>query len=66
MYFRCCNGAFPSDDASNVTKIVKDKSDDTHAYEDNAHKAILRTISYFLKIATATYVGQRLSIFIFS
>ena len=36
--FRCCNNAFPSDDASNVTKIVKDKSDDTHAYEDNAHR----------------------------
>ena len=63
MFFRCCNGDFPSDDASNVTKIVKDKSDDTHADEDNAHKVILRTFSYFLKIATATYVGQRLSIF---
>ena len=54
--FCCCNGDFPSDDASNVTKIVKDKSDDTHAYEDNAHKVILRTISYFLKIVT--HIGQ--------
>ena len=34
----------------NVTKIEKDKSDDTLAYEDNAHEVILRTLSYFLKI----------------
>ena len=49
-----------------ITKIVKDKSDDTddtHAYEDNAHKVILRTFSYFLKIATATHIDQRWSIF---
>ena len=36
--FSLLDGAFPSDDATNVTKIVKDKSDDTHAYEDNAHR----------------------------
>ena len=46
-----------------ITKIVKDKSDDTHAYDDNAHKVILRTFSYFLKIATATHIDQRLSLF---
>ena len=39
-------------------KIGKDKSDDTLADEDNAHKVILHTFSYFLKIATATHVGQ--------
>ena len=42
--------------------IVKDKSDDTHAYEDNAHKVILRTFSYFLKIVT--HIGQGWSIFL--
>ena len=52
----CCNGAFASDDASNVTKIGKDKSDDTHAYKDTTHKVILRTFSYFLKIVT--HFGQ--------
>ena len=52
--FSLLDGAFPSDDATNVTKIVKDKSDDT--YEDNAHKVILRTFSYFLKIVT--HIGQ--------
>ena len=31
FFFRCCNGAFASDDASNVTMIGKDKSDDTLA-----------------------------------
>ena len=36
----------------NVTKIEKDKSDDTLAYEDNAHKVVLRTYSYFLRIVT--------------
>ena len=41
--------------------IVKDKSDDTHAYEDNAHKVILRTFSYFLKIVT--HIGQEWFIF---
>ena len=51
-FFRCCNGAFASDDASNVTKIGKDKSDDTLAYEDVAHKVILCTSSYVLKIVT--------------
>ena len=61
--FSLLDGAFPSDDATNVTKIVKDKSDDTHAYEDNAHEVILRTFSYFLKIATATHIDQKLSIF---
>ena len=40
-------------------KIGKDSSDDTLAYKDNAHEVILHTFSYFLKIATATYVGQR-------
>ena len=48
VFFWCCNGAFASDDASNVTKIGKDKSDDTHAYKDTTHKVILRTFSYFL------------------
>ena len=57
------DGAFPSDDATNVTKIVKDSSDDTLAYKDNAHEVILHTFSYFLKIATATHIDQRLSIF---
>ena len=38
--------------AENVTKIEKDKSDDTLAYEDNAHKVVLRTFSYFLRIVT--------------
>ena len=52
FFFRCCNGAFAIDDASNVTKIGKDKSDDTLAYEDMAHKVILRTSSYVLKIVT--------------
>ena len=45
-----------SDDASNVTKIGKDKSDDTLAYEDMAHKVILRTSSYVLKIVM--HIGQ--------
>ena len=31
FFFRCCNSAFASDDASNVTMIGKDKSDDTLA-----------------------------------
>ena len=51
-FFCCFNGAFASDEASNVKKIGKDKSDDTLAYEDNAHKYILRTFGYFLKIVT--------------
>ena len=38
--------------ASNVKKFGKDKSDDTLAYKDYAHKDILRTFSYFLKIVT--------------
>ena len=42
--------------AENVTKIEKDKSDDTLAYEDNAHKVVLRTFSYFLRIMT--HIGQ--------
>ena len=54
--FRCCNGAFAIDDATNVTKIGKDKSDDTLAYEDMAHKVILHTSSYVLKIVT--HIGQ--------
>ena len=54
--FRCCNGAFAIDDASNVTKIGKDESDDTLAYEDMAHKVILHTSSYVLKIVT--HIGQ--------
>ena len=45
-----------SDDASNVTMIGKDKSDDTLAYDDMAHKVILRTSSYVLKIVT--HIGQ--------
>ena len=56
FFFRCCNGAFASDDASNVTMIGKDKSDDTLTYEDFAHKVILRTSSYVLKIVT--HIGQ--------
>ena len=52
FFFRCCNSAFASDDASNDTMIGKDKSDDTLAYEDLAHKVILRTSSYVLKIVT--------------
>ena len=52
VFFRCCNGAFASDDVSNVTKIGKDESDDTLAYEDMAHKVILHTSSYVLKIVT--------------
>ena len=51
-FFCCFNGAFASDEASNVKKIGKDKSDDTLAYEDNAHKVVLRTFSYFLRIVT--------------
>ena len=47
FFFRCFNGASASDDASNVTKIGKDESDDTLAYEDNAHKVIVLTFSYF-------------------
>ena len=39
-----------------LSKIRKDKSDDTLAYEDSAHKVILRTFSYFLKIVT--HIGQ--------
>ena len=50
VFFRCCNGAFAIDDASNVTKIGKDESDDTLAYEDMAHKVILRTSSYVLRL----------------
>ena len=42
---QCCNGAFASDDASNVTTIGKDESDDTLAYEDMDHKVILHTSS---------------------
>ena len=45
-----------SNDASNVTMIGKDKSDDTLAYDDMAHKVILRTSSYVLKIVT--HIGQ--------
>ena len=56
VFFRCCNGAFASDDASNVTMIGKDKSDNTLAYENLAHKVILRTSSYVLKIVT--HIGQ--------
>ena len=41
---------------TNVTKIGKDKSYDTHAYKDTTHKVILRTFSYFLKIVT--HIGQ--------
>ena len=52
FFFCSFNGAFASDEASNVKKIGKDKSDDTLAYEDNAHKYILRTFGYFLKIVT--------------
>lgn len=52
----CCNGAFASDYASNVTKIGKDKSDDTLAYEDMAHKFIRHTSSNVLKIVT--HIGQ--------
>ena len=52
FFFRCCNAAFASDDALNVTKIGKDESDDTLAYEDMAHKVILHTSSYVLKIVT--------------
>ena len=59
FFFRCCNGAFASDDASNVTMIGKDKSDDTLAYDDMAHKVILRTSSYILKIVM--HIGQVLS-----
>ena len=55
VFFRFCNGAFASDDASNVTMIGKDKSDDTLAYE-LAHKVILQTSSYVLKIVM--YIGQ--------
>ena len=36
--------------------IGKDKSDDTLAYDDMAHKVILRTSSYVLKIVT--HIGQ--------
>ena len=54
-FFRCCNSAFTSDDASNFTMIGKDKSDDTLAYE-LAHKVILQTSSYVLKIVM--YIGQ--------
>ena len=39
-----------------IKKIEKDKSDDTLAYEDNAHKVVLRTFSYFLRIVT--HIGQ--------
>ena len=56
FFFRCCNGAFASDDTSIVTKIGKDESDDTLAYEDMAHKANLLTSSYVLKIVT--HIGQ--------
>ena len=59
VFFQCCNGAFAIDDASKVTKIGKDKSDDTLAYEDMAHKVILHTSSYVLKIVT--HIGQVLS-----
>ena len=52
FFFCCFNGAFASDEASNVKKIGKDNSDDTLAYEENAHKYILRTFGYFLKIVT--------------
>ena len=45
-----------SDDASNVTMIGKDKSDDTLAYDDMAHKVILHTSSYVLKIVM--HIGQ--------
>ena len=45
-----------------VTKIKNDKSNDTLAYEDNAHKVIVRTFSYFFKIAT--HGGQILSTFL--
>ena len=55
-FFRCCNAAFASDDASYITMIGKDKSDDTLAYNDMAHKIILRTSSYVLKIVT--HIGQ--------
>ena len=44
-----------------VSKIRKDKSDDTLAYKDCAHKVILRTFSYFLKILT--HIGQEWFIF---
>ena len=30
--------------------IGKDKSDDTLAYNDNAHEVILHTFSYFLRL----------------
>ena len=30
--------------------LLDDKSDDTHAYEDDAHKVVLGTWSFFLKI----------------
>ena len=56
FFFWCCNGAFASDDASNVTKIGKDKSDDTLGYEDMAHKVILSTSSYVFKIVK--HIGE--------
>ena len=52
VFFCCFNGALASDKASNVKKIGKDKAGDTLAYEENAHKYILRTFGYFLKIVT--------------
>ena len=44
-----------------LTQLKKDKSGDTLAYEDSAHKVILRTFSYFLK--TVMHIGQEWFIF---
>ena len=43
-----------------VSKIRKDKSDDTLAYEDSAYTVILRTFIYFFQIVT--HIGQEWSI----
>ena len=43
-----------------VSKIRKDKSDDTLAYEDSAYTVILCTFSYFYQIVT--HIGQEWSI----
>ena len=43
-----------------VSKIRKDKSDNTLAYEDSAYMVILRTFIYFFQIVT--HIGQEWSI----
>ena len=43
-----------------VSKIRKDKSDNTLAYEDSAYTVILRTFIYFFQIVT--HIGQEWSI----